>query len=192
MKNIVSSHLFALCLLSLPACGQNIKTTLPEKANIEAQTTVQVSEVRKDVFDKIPHPKGLINDFAQVLTKSQINVLDSMVRAYESKSTNEIAIVILDSAMTTKEELWEFCNIMIQKWAIGKWNKNNGIIITIAPAINKIQINTESDFDLLLSEEALKSIINKTIAPYVRQGNYYKGAKEGIVALIKQITENGD
>lgn len=62
-------------------------------------------------------------------------------------------------------------------------------MICIVPALRQIRIENGLGTQVWLSNEQTQNIIDNTIIPYYRQGNYFEGTKQGILAIEKQAHE---
>jgi uncharacterized protein len=130
---------------------------------------------------------GWINDFEHILTSGQIDELDSIIDHFEKETTNEIAIVTIDSSWTTRERFDSFTLDIARKWGIGKKDKKNGILIGISKGLRIIQIQNGYGIEAKLSDAETKKIIDDFILPDFRNANYFEGIKSGLLALMQKI-----
>ncbi len=83
---------------------------------------------------------GWTSDFEHIFSSDQINELDSIISNFEKETTNEIAIVTIESSWTTKESFDSLTLAIAKNWGIGKKDKNNGILIGICTGLRTIRI----------------------------------------------------
>jgi uncharacterized protein len=72
-------------------------------------------------------------------------------------------------------------------WGIGQKDKNNGVLLIIAPNERKVSIEVGYGLEGALPDATAKSIIDQEILPYFKEGDYFGGAKFGVDAIISAI-----
>lgn len=174
--------LFALIsTINLAACGQQ------KSSPAKVQDTARSKPVREDLVRKIPEPVGWINDYAFLFSAEEVRMLDSLLQYYERKTTVEIAVLTVDSTRTNARDFDEFASLIGRTWGVGKKETNNGIVIIIAPDIRRIRINNGLGIEIKISNEETQSIIDKVIIPQFKDGKFYEGTKQGIIALMEKL-----
>jgi hypothetical protein len=74
---------------------------------------------------------GWTSDYEHIFSDNQVIELDSIISRFEKETTNEIAIVTIDSSWTTKESFDSLTLAIAKNWGVGKKEKNNGILILL-------------------------------------------------------------
>lgn len=113
--------------------------------------------------------------------------MDSIIDKFEKETTNEIAIVTIDSSWTTKESFDSLTLAIARNWGVGKKDKNNGILIGISTGLRKIRIQNGYGIEAILTDAETKKIINDIIIPEFKKGNYFEGTKSGLLALMQKV-----
>ncbi|WP_373548713.1 YgcG family protein [Haliscomenobacter sp.] len=137
------------------------------------------------VFAKeIPaRPQTMVNDYAGVLSPAQANALEQKLRAYEDSTSTQIAIVI-DRSLEG-EDAFEYSFRLAQAWGIGQKDKDNGVLIYVAQAERKIRIVTNVGVQGFLTDALSKRIIENTITPAFKKGDFYAGLDGAVNDIIK-------
>lgn len=130
---------------------------------------------------------GWTSDYEHIFTEDQIFELDSIIGNFEKETTIEIAIVTIDSSWTTKENFDSLTLTICRNWGVGKKNKNNGILIAISTGLRKIRIQNGYGIEKILSDAETKKIIDDIIVPEFKNGNYFEGTKNGLLALMQKV-----
>ena len=167
----------------LPAC--KLKPAHPLVSS-NADTTPN-----KQVIDTgmvIPDPTGYINDYASLFTESQHKSLDSLVRNFESKTSIEIAVAVIDSVLVDHHNFDDYTLQMAKSWRVGKKEKNNGVLVAFAPDLRKIHIQNGYGIEKMISDEETKTIVDSVFIPYFKKGNYYEGTRQGIIAIMNKLS----
>jgi uncharacterized protein len=128
-----------------------------------------------------------VSDYGHLFTDDQVKVLDSMLSAYERKTTNEIAVLTFDSSFIHSENFDSLVLAIHNFWQVGKIHKNNGILIGISTAKRLIRINNGYGIEDRLTDEQTKAIIDDIIIPAFKKGDFFDGLKNAIQAIIKKI-----
>ena len=90
-----------------------------------------------------PVPARLVNDFTNTLSPGQQNELEQKLVAYDDSTSNQIAVVIINSLQDYQDyPLEEFSLGILRKWGVGNKKNNNGIVILVAKNDRKVRIET--------------------------------------------------
>lgn len=130
---------------------------------------------------------GWINDYEHIFSDDQISELGSIISEFEKETTNEIAIITIESSWTTKESFDSLTLAIANNWGVGKKGKNNGILIGISTGLRKIRINNGFGIETKLTDTDTKKIMDDIILPEFKKGNYFEGTKNGVLALMQKI-----
>jgi uncharacterized protein len=134
---------------------------------------------------KFPDPVGHVNDFESILTPEQRNELDSIANNWREKTTNEIAIVTIDSIQPYTSFV-KFAADLGNYWGIGKDDKDNGLLIVVSKNLREMRIAAGYGTEKILTDSILTTIIETTMLPHFRNGEYYEGIKAGMLECISQ------
>ena len=85
-----------------------------------------------------PNPPRLVNDYAGVLSKEQVAILEEKLVALDDSTSNQIAVVILKTL--EGYEVQEYANKLFRSWGIGNKKTNNGVLILASIEDRKIWI----------------------------------------------------
>ena len=135
---------------------------------------------------KFPNYLGYVNDFEGVFSKDQILELNKIIEKQENETSNEIAIVSIES-YSPYNTLFEYSLELANYWGIGKQDKNNGILIIFGKNIRQIRIQVGYGLENKLKDEEAKRIIDNIIIPEFKKGDFYTGIKNGLIEIIKEI-----
>jgi len=147
-------------------------------------------QTSNDYCTKLPSPKGWVNDLEKIFTDEQIITLDSLIAEYEKSTTIEITVITIPTTATEKDRFDELTLYIAKNWAVGKKDKNNGILIAISKGYRTIRIQNGLGIEKLLSDNQTKKIIDQKIIPNFKADSYYKGVFDGIQE-IKMVIDKG-
>jgi uncharacterized protein len=137
--------------------------------------------------DSLPQPLGYVNDFENIFSKKQEKYLDSVIVAYERKTTIEIALITIDTSMVSKSDLENYVLKIARKWGVGKKEKNNGIVIGLSKGYRYIRIHNGYSIEAMLSDIETKQIIDTAFIPSFKKEQYFEGVVNGLKAIMKKL-----
>ena len=138
-----------------------------------------------DVVPKKPSlAEGLVLDQTSTLTPEQQAALRQKLIAYDQRTSNQIAVVIIPSL---KGNSIEDVGLQIgREWGIGgQAEKDNGVLILVARNDRKIRIEVGYGLEGAVTDNIASSIIENTIRPNFREDNYYRGLTDAVDEIIK-------
>ncbi|MEI7477386.1 MAG: TPM domain-containing protein [bacterium] len=129
-----------------------------------------------------PIPIRLVNDFAGVLTQPQVDGLESRLRAIETSTSIQFAVVTIKTL--DGSDVDDFTTALFKKWGVGHKN-NAGVVFLVAIDDHKYCVRTGYGIEGDLPDISCHQIAEDYLVPNFRQGDYYKG----IDATVKKLLE---
>ncbi|WP_157558383.1 TPM domain-containing protein [Microscilla marina] len=123
-----------------------------------------------------------VNDWAQVLSNDEAQMLEKKIKAYEDSTSTQIAIVLINSlqGIPIEQQALKIAN----DWGIGQKRKNNGILILVAIKDRKARIELGKGVTDKISNADARKAIRDMTRPYFRNKQYYKGLNMGVDRII--------
>jgi len=138
-----------------------------------------------DITTSFPQLSGRVVDTANLLTQSQKETLTAVLKEQEEKTSNQIVVVTLNSL--DGYEIAEYSYQLGRHWGIGQKNKNNGVLLVISLNDRKLRIEVGYGLEGALTDKISHEIIEYTLKPKFRQGQYYDGIQKSINQIILAI-----
>lgn len=129
-----------------------------------------------------PNPPRLVNDYANVLSTYEKNILEQKLTAYYDSTSTQIAVVFENSL--DGDDIFSYSHRLAQAWGIGEKGKNNGVLIYAAINDREVRIQTGYGMEAVLTDALSKRIIENHIVPNFKAGQYYRGIDEATDAII--------
>lgn len=126
-----------------------------------------------------------VHDEAHVLKSETIDQLEKELKAYEDSTSNQLAILIVPSL--DGDVLEEYSIHVVEKWKLGKKEKDNGVLILIAIDDHKMRIEVGQGLEGVLTDAQSNRIIRNEMAPNFRRGDYDAGILAAVDGIIKSI-----
>jgi len=181
----------ALCCgqLTFNSCKTRTQSNNITSANIAWDTGRVLKQFKHYFRDTLPSPKNYVSDYGNIFTLDQGGVLNQLSNSFETKTTNQIAVVTFDTAMVAAKDFDSLVFNLFNAWGVGQKEKNNGILIGICTGYRKIRIQNGRGIEKILSDESTKIIIDSFIIPYFKKGDYYKGTLNGMQSIIQKLNK---
>lgn len=132
-----------------------------------------------------PAMKGRVSDHAGVLTPAQIESIAAKTKEVEDKLTAQIAVVTVPAL--PKEGIDAFANQIFNDWRLGVKDKDNGVLVLIAPTARKIRIEVGRGLEGAIPDSVAKRIISERFVPKAKAGDYAGGAFAVVEALASRV-----
>lgn len=122
-------------------------------------------------------------DQTGTLTPSEKNSLISKLRTFDTQTSTQIVIVIINSL---EGETIEEKSIEIAEYnKIGRKGNDNGILILVAKNDRKVRIEVGYGLEGILPDVRVNDILERDIKPNFQAGEYYEGLDKAVNSIIK-------
>jgi len=125
-----------------------------------------------------PALTGRVVDEAHILTADQVTILSNRLRDFEDQSGHQMAIATVPSLQGA--DIRDFGYQLGRVWALGKKDKNDGVLVLVAPNEHKVSIEVGYGLEGDLTDALSSVIINQAMVPKFKAGNYFGGLYAGV------------
>jgi uncharacterized protein len=132
-------------------------------------------------------PQGFVNDFANIISSSEKQVIETKLVNIKNTTGSEVAVVTISSL--GDETVESYAVELFKEWGIGVKGKDNGLLILIAPNEREVRIEVGYGLEGSVTDLQSGNIIRKVMTPAFKEGDYGKGI-EGAVNAISEILTN--
>ncbi len=126
-----------------------------------------------------------VHDEARVLKQATIDQLEKGLEQYEDSTSNQIAILIIQSL--DGQFIEEYSLKVAEKWKLGVKAKDNGVLLLIAIDDHKMRIEVGHGLEGVLTDALCNRIIRNEMAPEFRRGDYDAGILAAIHSIVQAI-----
>ncbi|MEQ8414562.1 MAG: TPM domain-containing protein [Imperialibacter sp.] len=137
-------------------------------------------------FPKPMSPPRIVNDYVNLLSQQETNMLENKLRGYRDTTSNEFAVVILETI--GQDDIDLYGAELAQKWGIGKKGKENGVLVLVAISDRKVSISTGYGLEGAIPDAYAKRVIEKYIAPNFREQKYFQGLDQATSILMSMAS----
>lgn len=133
----------------------------------------------------LPRFDALVQDLTGTLTAEQQAALDDKLTAFQKRKGTQVAVLILPT--TQPEDIAQFGVRLAEAWKIGRKGVDDGAILIIAKDDRAMRIEVQYGLEGVLTDVTSSRILNDTIAPLFKQGDYFGGVNAGLDQMLKVI-----
>lgn len=133
----------------------------------------------------IPALTGRVVDDAHVLSAGTIGFLTSKLQTFERQTTNQLVVVTVPDLKGYPIEDWGLA--LLRGWGIGQKDKNNGVVLLVAPVDRQLRIEVGYGLEGVLPDATAYKIIQGEIIPRFKSGDVDGGVTAGVDAIIGAI-----
>lgn len=137
-----------------------------------------------------PTLSGRVVDEANVLQATDRTDLTEALAGLETKTTNQFVVVTLKSLQGTSVE--DYGYQLGRRWQIGQKDKNNGVLLIVAPNERKVRIEVGYGLEGTLTDAMTKIIIENSILPQFKTGDVSGGIKRGVEDIIQVLSGDAE
>lgn len=139
-------------------------------------------------YPERPDPPRLVNDMAGMLSADEVQQLENKLVAYDDSTSTQITIVTINSL--NGEDASQYAPELGQKWGVGRKGKDNGVVVLISKTDHQIFIAPGRGVEEYLPDAICKRIVENTIKPAFRAGNYYEGLNSATDEMMARLSGN--
>ena len=162
-------HLIALVFLLFSAALMLHTAALAQGASKPAQTLT-----------------GRVVDATGIIDPAERQSLTQKLADFEAKSSDQVVVVTVPSL--NGEDIETYSNRLFRAWALGQKQENNGILLVVAPNDRKVRIEVGYGLEGVMTDALSSVIINGTIIPEFRTGDYSKGIVQGVDGILSVLS----
>jgi uncharacterized protein len=138
-------------------------------------------------FD-FPQLTGPVVDQAKILTAASHGDIAAKSTALQEKSGIQLVVATVRSLEGSDIET--YANQLFRTWKLGQAQKNNGVLLLVAPAEHKVRIEVGYGLEGTLTDALSSAIISGAIIPRFKTNDFSGGIDRGVDGIISVL--NGD
>ena len=136
-------------------------------------------------FD-FPVLSGRVVDQAGVMTAEAKSDVEAKSKALEDKSGIQLVVATVKSLQGSDIE--SYANQLFRFWKLGEAQKNNGVLLLVAPTEHKVRIEVGYGLEGTLTDALSSVIISSAIVPRFKTGDYSGGFERGVDGIISVLS----
>jgi uncharacterized protein len=128
------------------------------------------SPMMNHAADPFPKPKGLVNDFANVISPQYEQKLTQLTGELLKKT--EVPVVVVTMPDIGGEDYNEYANRLYEAWGIGRKGDDRGVLVFVTLKERKMRIETGYGLEGIIPDGLAGEIRDKYMIPYLKQDRF--------------------
>ena len=133
-----------------------------------------------------PTLTGRVVDDAHILNAQTVDDVTQKLAALEAKTSRQLVVVTLPSLQGY--DISDYGYQLGRAWGIGQAKLNNGVLLIVAPTEHKARIEVGYGLEPIMTDALSSVILQTTVLPKFRTGDYNGGVEAGVDAMIQQLS----
>jgi len=134
----------------------------------------------------LPALTGRIVDQANIIPAATRAAIEQKLADLEAKSGIQLVVATVTSL--EGQEIEPYANALFRTWKLGQKEKNNGVLLLVAPKEHRVRIEVGYGLEGALTDALSKVIISNAIAPRFKTGDFAGGISRGVDDIITVLT----
>jgi uncharacterized protein len=131
-----------------------------------------------ELTGRVVDAAGILDDAAEAKLTRQLATLQSEVGPQ---------MVVVTTTDLKGREIADYSLDLANAWAVGDKDRNDGVLLLIAPNERKVRIEIGLGLEKVLSDELCASIIVNDIVPDFKAGDFEHGIADGVARLDYEL-----
>ena len=141
---------------------------------------------RAQELQPVPALGARVVDTTGTLDAGQRQALDAKLAALEAAKGAQVVVLLVPT--TQPEDIASYANRVANTWKIGRREVGDGVLVVVAKNDRTLRIEVAKTLEGALPDLAAKRIIEQSITPRFKQGDYAGGLNAGVDQLVARIT----
>jgi len=133
----------------------------------------------------LPKLEARVTDLTGTLTAAQQAELAQKLADFEARKGAQIAVLLV--ASTQPEEIEQYSIRVADAWKLGRKKIDDGALLILAKDDHKLRIENGYGLEGVLTDAASNRIIEETMVPLLRQGQYFAAISAGVDQMMRLI-----
>ena len=138
-----------------------------------------------DARVQLPRFEARVTDLTGTLTAAQQSSLEEKLRAFEARKGAQVVVLMLPT--TAPEDIAQFGIRLAEAWKVGREVPDDGAILIVAKDDRAMRIEVGRGLEGALTDALSSRIVNDTIAPLFKAGDFQGGINAGLDQMLRVI-----
>jgi uncharacterized protein len=135
-----------------------------------------------------PPLTGRVVDQADLLSEAAETELTAQLAKHEQQTTNQVVVATVNSLEGGSID--DYGVQLGRFWGIGQREKDNGVLLLIAPNERKMRIDVGYGLEGTLTDAISAVIIDRSLRPAFRAGDFEGGIKGGVDGILDVLNND--
>jgi len=136
-------------------------------------------------LQSVPPLAAHVTDLADTLTTAERSALEQKLSSFEARKGAQVAVLIVPT--TQPEAIEQYSIRVVDAWKLGREKPDDGALLLVAMQDRALRIEVGRGLEGALTDLAANRIIDETITPRFREGDFAGGISSGVDRMIQVI-----
>ncbi len=133
----------------------------------------------------VPRLEARVTDLTGTLTAAEQADLEQQLAAFEQRKGSQVALLMVQT--TGPEGIEAFSLRVVEAWKLGRAKPDDGVLLLVAKQDRTLRIEVGYGLEGSLTDARANRIINETITPLFRQGDFFGGVRAGLQQIMAVV-----
>jgi uncharacterized protein len=133
----------------------------------------------------VPKLEARVTDLTGTLTAGQQAELEQRLADFEARKGAQIAVLLVPT--TQPEQIEQYSVRVAEAWKLGRKKVDDGALLIMAKNDHALRIENGYGLEGVLTDAATNRIIQDTMVPLLRQGQFFAAISAGIEQMMRLI-----
>ena len=133
----------------------------------------------------IPKLEARVTDLTGTLTAGEQADLEAKLKAFQERKGSQIAVLLVPS--TQPEAIEQYSIRVVEAWKLGREKPDDGVLLLVAKDDRSLRIEVGRGLEGALTDATSNRIIDETITPLFKQGQFAAGINAGVAQIIQVV-----
>jgi uncharacterized protein len=133
----------------------------------------------------VPALEARVTDLTGTLAPDERSALEAKLARFEEKKGAQVAVLIVPT--TEPEAIEPYAIRVVEAWRLGREASDDGVLLLVAKNDRKLRIEVGRGLEGALTDLASNRIIDETIVPLFRAGDFAGGVDAGVDRILAVI-----
>jgi uncharacterized protein len=135
-------------------------------------------------------PVARVTDLTGTLGAEQRSTLSQRLADFQQANGAQVAVLMLPS--TQPETIEQYGIRVAEAWKLGKKGVDDGLILLVAKDDHRLRIEVGYGLEGVIPDVVARRIIDETITPAFKAGDFYGGISAGVDRIIRTIQPDNE
>jgi uncharacterized protein len=133
----------------------------------------------------VPALEARVTDRTGTLPPASLRALEAKLARFEAAKGAQVAVLIVPT--TEPEAIEQYAIRVVDAWRLGREASDDGVLLLVAKDDRRLRIEVGRGLEGALTDLACKRIIEETIVPRFRGGDFAGGIEAGLDRILAVI-----
>lgn len=123
----------------------------------------------------------VMDQTGKTLSTAQVQALETRLQALEQDTGAQLVVLVVDR--TAPEDIAAYAHRVADSWKLGRKQVGDGLLVVLAVQDRSVRIEVAKTLEGAVPDLAASRIINQSMVPHFRDGDYAAGLLAGVQRL---------